>query len=159
MRAARKLWYSGLVASYGRRRPVCQTRNDLLCRVICLAIVGNSAKLWILVFRRVVNGRRTQMSSPGAPHFTGTAARSLIPRAEPSDKSYDSCKLRAFLRLEISFIPRTSFCYASVYSSGHRAGLTGETYHANMFKHELLYYFTSIVDVYPELSPRLLNFK
>lgn len=33
------------------------------------------------------------MSSPGAPHFTGTAPRSLIPRAEPSDKSYDSCKL------------------------------------------------------------------
>lgn len=39
------------------------------------------------------DSRERQMSSPGATHFTGTAARSLIPRAEPSDKSYDSCKL------------------------------------------------------------------
>lgn len=52
-RAPRKLWYSGLVANYGRRRPVCQTRNDRHGRVISLAIVGNTGKLWILVFHRV----------------------------------------------------------------------------------------------------------
>lgn len=94
------------------------------------------------------------MSSPGAPHFTGTAPRSLIPRAEPSDKSYDSCKL--VLGSELSSDRRS---HSSLQRSRRQAFVTllcrrsntDRAYRANI--NTYLYKFTKIVYVEYNIYP------
>lgn len=164
MRAERKLWYSGLVASYGRRRPVCQTRNDLLCRVICLAIVGNTAKLWILVFRRVDarqswTAERRRCLHLAHPTSQGPRRDPWYPVPNHLIRVTTSARLRAFLRLEISFIPRTSFCYVSVYSSGNRARLAGLIISCKHVQTRINLLFYKYSWCIPGVESRILNFQ